>query len=68
MALSVGNLLLSIGVGFDAQAAPGTSESDPANGYGIGLGWPSPPADGDGMGVGWPAPPAAGDGWGLGWP
>lgn len=66
--LSVGNLLLSVGVGFDAQSAPGTYESDPANGDGWGLGWPAKPTDGDGMGVGWPRTPADGDGIGLGWP
>lgn len=55
--LSVGNLLLSTGAGFDGQAAPGPYESgpsDPANGDGTGVGWPAPPTSGDGMGVGWP--------------
>ncbi|HEX6037084.1 hypothetical protein [Longimicrobium sp.] len=59
--LSVGNLLLSVDVGFDGQredadAAPllGPDAPPPPQGDGFGLGWPAPPSDADGMGVGWP--------------
>jgi hypothetical protein len=59
--LSVGNLLLSVGVGFDGQlddaaAAPllGPDAPPPPQSDGYGVGWPAPPADADGMGVGWP--------------
>ncbi len=61
MALSVGNLLLSIGVGFDGEPAPGTVPPPYERG-------PSPPAGGDGGGLGWPRQPADGDGHGVGWP